>query len=527
MKEADPDLIADLDARGLLLRSERPPPLLPPLLALRHAAPLLRQALLVHPHHRRARPHAGAQRRASAGTPSGCATGASASGSRATSTGPSRATATGARRCRCGAAATAARWRRSARSPSWPSAPPRRCAEPFDPHRPVRGRRAARPAPCGGEMRREPEVIDVWYDSGAMPFAQDHHPFATGGDLPGRLPADFICEALDQTRGWFYSLLAESTLLFDETGLPQRGLPGADPRRRGPEDEQEQGQRHRALDRPRPPGRRRLPLVPAHGAEPVGLVPLQPGGGRRGDAPVPADAVEHATRSWSRTRRCPTAGRRAARRPTRRTCARSTAGSCRGSTAPSAEVTERLEDFDATGAGRRARGVPRRPEQLVRPHGRAAASGAAAGRGRDGAGRADADAAFAHPPRVPRRRSPCWSRPFCPFVAEEMHGTLVAAHDPDGARERPPGRLAASPGPPRPGPRGRDGRRSREAVAVGRGARAEAKLKVRQPLAEAVVACPPARGGARSGPWSTSSPRSSTCAASASSPTRASWSTSP
>ena len=68
---------------------------------------------------------------------------------------------------------------------------------------------------CGGEMRREPEVIDVWYDSGAMPFAQDHHPFATGGDLTGKLPADFICEALDQTRGWFYSLLAESTLLFD------------------------------------------------------------------------------------------------------------------------------------------------------------------------------------------------------------------------------------------------------------------------------------------------------------------------
>ena len=71
--------------------------------------------------------------------------------------------------------------------------------------------------PCGGEMRREPEVIDVWYDSGAMPFAQDHHPMATGGDLSGRLPADFVCEALDQTRGWFYSLLAESTLLFDET----------------------------------------------------------------------------------------------------------------------------------------------------------------------------------------------------------------------------------------------------------------------------------------------------------------------
>ena len=76
-------------------------------------------------------------------------------------------------------------------------------------------------------------------------------------------------------------------------GLPQRRLPRPDPRRRGPEDEQEQGQRHRALDRPRPPGRRRVPLVPAHRAEPVGLLPLQPGRGRRGDAALPADALEH------------------------------------------------------------------------------------------------------------------------------------------------------------------------------------------------------------------------------------------
>jgi len=85
----------------------------------------------------------------------------------------------------------------------------------LDPHRPFVDDIELR-CGCGGTMRREPEVIDVWYDSGAMPFAQDHHPFETGGDLAGRFPADFICEALDQTRGWFYSLLAESTLLFDE-----------------------------------------------------------------------------------------------------------------------------------------------------------------------------------------------------------------------------------------------------------------------------------------------------------------------
>ena len=70
---------------------------------------------------------------------------------------------------------------------------------------------------CGGEMRRVPEVIDTWYDSGAMPFAQFHYPFENVEVFERRFPADFICEAIDQTRGWFYSQLAESVLLFDET----------------------------------------------------------------------------------------------------------------------------------------------------------------------------------------------------------------------------------------------------------------------------------------------------------------------
>ena len=68
---------------------------------------------------------------------------------------------------------------------------------------------------CGAEMRRVSEVIDAWYDSGAMPFAQFHHPFEGSEGFKERFPADFICEAIDQTRGWFYSLLAESVLLFD------------------------------------------------------------------------------------------------------------------------------------------------------------------------------------------------------------------------------------------------------------------------------------------------------------------------
>ena len=62
-------------------------------------------------------------------------------------------------------------------------------------------------------MHRVPEVIDVWFDSGSMPFAQDHFPFENEALFESSYPADFICEAQDQTRGWFYSLLAVATLL--------------------------------------------------------------------------------------------------------------------------------------------------------------------------------------------------------------------------------------------------------------------------------------------------------------------------
>src|SRR6185312_13609152 len=68
---------------------------------------------------------------------------------------------------------------------------------------------------CGETMSRVEEVIDVWFDSGSMPFAQYHAPHAGTQHFEERFPADFVCEALDQTRGWFYSLLAVSTLLFD------------------------------------------------------------------------------------------------------------------------------------------------------------------------------------------------------------------------------------------------------------------------------------------------------------------------
>src|SRR5512133_2659179 len=72
--------------------------------------------------------------------------------------------------------------------------------------------------PCqkrGGKMTRVPELIDVWFDSGSMPYAQWHYPFENQEKFKTQFPADYICEAVDQTRGWFYSLHAISTLLME------------------------------------------------------------------------------------------------------------------------------------------------------------------------------------------------------------------------------------------------------------------------------------------------------------------------
>ncbi|MBV8998358.1 MAG: class I tRNA ligase family protein, partial [Solirubrobacterales bacterium] len=85
-----------------------------------------------------------------------------------------------------------------------------------DPHRPFVDEPSFSCEECGEPMRRVPEVIDVWFDSGSMPFAQYHAPHAGTERFEEHFPADFICEALDQTRGWFYSLLAVNTLLFDQ-----------------------------------------------------------------------------------------------------------------------------------------------------------------------------------------------------------------------------------------------------------------------------------------------------------------------
>ena len=90
------------------------------------------------------------------------------------------------------------------------------CPDDIELHKPYVDRVKLRCEKCGGEMTRVPEVIDCWFDSGSMPFAQWHYPFENKELFEQNFPADFISEAIDQTRGWFYTLMAISTLLFDE-----------------------------------------------------------------------------------------------------------------------------------------------------------------------------------------------------------------------------------------------------------------------------------------------------------------------
>ena len=90
------------------------------------------------------------------------------------------------------------------------------CPDDIELHRPYIDAVTIKCPECGKEMHRVPEVIDCWFDSGAMPFAQWHYPFENQDIFEDNFPADFISEAVDQTRGWFYSLMAISTLLFDK-----------------------------------------------------------------------------------------------------------------------------------------------------------------------------------------------------------------------------------------------------------------------------------------------------------------------
>ena len=90
------------------------------------------------------------------------------------------------------------------------------CPDNIELHRPYIDEVTITCPKCGKEMKRTPEVLDAWFDSGSMPFAQHHYPFENKEKFEAQFPADFISEAVDQTRGWFYSLLAISTLIFNK-----------------------------------------------------------------------------------------------------------------------------------------------------------------------------------------------------------------------------------------------------------------------------------------------------------------------
>ncbi len=209
-KDADKPIMADLKRP----RAHVPPGDLPPQLPVRLAH--RRPVALLSPRRR----GSSARRRASAsssptttrstGIRRPSSTGALATGSRTTSTGRCRASVFGARRCRCGAMGPISS--ASARSPSCRERCGRDLAE-FDLHRPAID--AVSFSHDGREYRRVPEVLDAWFDSGSMPYAQFHYPFENDAIFKESFPADFIAEAVDQTRGWFYSLHAIATLLFD------------------------------------------------------------------------------------------------------------------------------------------------------------------------------------------------------------------------------------------------------------------------------------------------------------------------
>ena len=276
-----------------------------------------------------------------------------------------------------------------------------------DPHRPYVDD-VGFPCPqCSRRMERVPEVIDVWFDSGCMPFAQYHAPFENEEKFQGRFPADFICEALDQTRGWFYSLLGVSTLLFDRASYENVVCLGLilDENAR---------KMSKSLGNIVDP----WSVLDEYGADALRwyfFTSKQPWDGYQFSPERVGEGVRLFLKQlWSTYRLYVLYANANAVEARRRRASRrcSTTGSCRGSARRPRSVTERLDAYDATIAGRAIADVRRRPLELVR----AALAAALLGGRRDGVrdaarvprhGRAAARAVRAvrrrRDPRQPRR----------------------------------------------------------------------------------------------------------------------------
>jgi isoleucyl-tRNA synthetase len=349
------------------------------------------------------------------------------------------------------------------------------------PHREGGAVESASARECGEPMRRVPEVIDVWFDSGAMPFAQHHFPFEHEELFEDSFPADFICEAQDQTRGWFYSLLAVATLLsldapyrnvvclgliLDEDGQkmskskgnaiePWQVLDtyGADAFRWYFFTSKQPWDGYRFSAETIGEGVRLFLkqlwstyyfyVLYAHAAaSELGETPADADSGAEStSAPAPAEGPDGDLDRWALSRTAATAER----------------------------VTERLDAYDATTAGREIAGLV---EDLSNWYVR-----------RSRRRFWDGDPAAFGTLRTCLLAVSGLLAPFCPFVADEIYdnldGELASVH----LCDFPTGREL----PPRDENLEQAMALARETVRLGLGARGKAKIKVRQPLAEAVV----------------------------------------
>jgi len=334
------------------------------------------------------------------------------------------------------------------------------------------GGAAAAAEPCGRPMRRVPEVIDVWFDSGAMPFAQHHHPFEHEREFALGFPADFICEAQDQTRGWFYSLLAISTLL-------SRPAPYRDVVCLGLILDEDGQKMSKSRGNTVEPWR----VIDAYGADAFRwyfFTSKQPWDGYRFSEDAIAEGVRLFLKQLWSTYFFYVLYARAGAAALSGSLGQDAGGEgpagdaldrwALSRTAGTAElVAERLEAFDATSAGRAIAGLV---EELSNWYVR-----------RSRRRFWDGDPQAFETLRTCLLTVAKLLAPFCPFIADEIYdnldGTLASVHlcdFPAGAAL--PARDAALE---------QAMALARETVRLGLGARGQAKIKVRQPLGEAVV----------------------------------------
>jgi isoleucyl-tRNA synthetase len=320
--------------------------------------------------------------------------------------------------------------------------------------------------PCAEQMQRVPEVIDVWFDSGSMPFAQHHYPFEHKETFEERFPADFICEAQDQTRGWFYSLLAIATLLSWRAPYRNVVCLGLILDEEGQKMSKSKGNAVEPWQ-----------VLDTYGADALRwyfFTSKQPWDGYRFSAEAIGEGVRLFLKQlWSTYYFYVLYANASAQQLNETAAARPVDDLDRWAlsrTAATADlVAERLDAYDATSAGRAIAGlVDELSNWYVRRSRR---------RFWDG------DRSAFQTLRTCLVTVAELLAPFCPFIADEIYdnldGSLASVHLCDFPR----GEALA----PRDEELERAMALARETVRLGLGARGQAKIKVRQPLGEAVV----------------------------------------